>query len=222
MANSARGAGNFLGPLFIVATLVAAALVITFWISDEEVPNEATIIAEDDVEARPVGAGTVPEGQVDENVEGITDEIDEVDPAAPDEDAVPPAEQASDADSGGEGDASDTAGAGDASGPPADVAAEDGETSGGESQASGEEGAGVSQQEEEPPLDPVDEDSGDGQQGDGVADAQNEEAPAGRDAEVELNPEEGQDVVEDTDDGGTSFVPTPSGPEGRDEGTAAD
>ena len=41
--------------------------------------------------------------------------------------------------------------------------------------------------------------------------------PEGRDAQTQLDPEPDQEVIRDTDEGGAAFVPTPSGPEGRDD-----
>lgn len=188
MANSSKGAGNFLGPLFIAAVGVVIALVVTFSLSDEEIPDQATVIADDSVEARPAGAGTVPEGEADAEVEGITDELDDVDPAAPDVDNVPAAGTNAPA---AEGDDTQTPAAPADSAPAQDAAPE------------------------ENPI--VDETSGDGQTGDGVTEPQDDGLPEGRDAQTDLNPGPDQDIVEDTDDGGAAFVPTPSGPEGRDE-----
>ncbi|MBJ3761383.1 hypothetical protein ILP92_01275 [Maribius pontilimi] len=236
MANSAKGAGNILGPLFIVAALVVAALAITFTLSSEEIPNEATIIADDDVEARPTGAGTRPEGEADETMEGITDQLDDVTPAAPGEDSVPPAEMADDgpdAQTEGETDADETTAGTDGEGVVRDAEGgtetngnadaemsteQDGAsngtgTDGTQSQAATAEGSDAFL---------IEQNGGDGVAGDGVENASDADLPAGRDTQVELNPEDGQEVVRDTDDGGSGFVPTPSGPEGRDGQTIAD
>jgi hypothetical protein len=55
-----------------------------------------------------------------------------------------------------------------------------------------------------------------GYQADTLAIPSVEGVPAGRDAATVLTVEPGQDVVTDPDGGGTPFIPTPSGPEGRD------
>ncbi len=250
MANSSKGAGNFLGPLFIVAVVVVGILVFTFSMSSEEVPDQATVIAEDDVDARPAGSGTVPEGEADETIEGVSDQLDRVDPAAPDEETVPPADMATEngADEGVEGETSaDETTAGTADEPvitdvPAVEAETDGDQSGG-SQASegdaaatgdestsganrGAEGSDEGASDEDASNSDesflIDEGSGDGQQNSDVVDADDGDLPAGRDTQTDLSPEAGQDVVEDTDDGGAAFVATPSGPEGRDDETIAE
>ena len=42
-----------------------------------------------------------------------------------------------------------------------------------------------------------------------------DQLPEGRDAQTELNPDDCQEIVRDTDDGGAAVVPTPSGPNGN-------
>ncbi|SEN74678.1 hypothetical protein [Palleronia pelagia] len=196
MAKSTKGAGNILGPIFLVGAAALIAIVAVFAMSDETPPDEPTIIAEDDISSRPAGAGTNPEGERDMETEGITDELDEVDPAAPGQETVPPAE---------------------AEDPLEPI--EDSETPqpapDDESDTQTESSATIADDEFI-----VDESSDSG--ADRVEDASDESFPDGRDTETELTPEEDQSVVRDTDSGGTGFVPTPSGPEGRDDETIAE
>lgn len=193
MANSAKGAGNILGPMFLVAAAIMIALAVVFTMSGETPPDEPTIIADDSVEGAPAGAGTNPDGEMDQEVEGITDELEQVEPAAPGEESVPPAT---------------------AEDPLAPIEDSDTPQAAPDSDSAT---APASDQGAQP-----DEGSGDAMAGDGVTDASAEGIPAGRDAQTELNPDPDQTIVRDTDDGGTGFVPTPSGPEGRDDETIAD
>lgn len=216
MAKSARGAGNFLVPLVVVAVVVVGALALTFWSSSEEPPDQATIIPETDVDERPTGSGTVPDGAADEEIEGIDDQIDEVEPVAPGEDSIPAAEQDPAAAGGqAEEDMSDADGGTGAQG----GAAEGGEPNGGGGDAARlvpEEGSGANEpsngQQGDSPLIDEESDAPEGAEVDRVEDRRDEDLPAGRDTQMELTPEPGQDVVEDTDEGGAAFIPTPVGP----------
>lgn len=251
-----RGAGNFLVPLVVVAAFVIGALVLTFTLSEEEVPDQATINSEEE-DLRPAGAGTMPEGQADELMEGITDELDEVDPASPEVDTVPPAEEGetTEGDMQGETDADETAtGMRDelpGDGERTTQAEEEAQTTVSEEDVREVEEApeevppgapseAESTTEEEldspdaPQADPAEdqaagestdpllrdddaEQTEDGQPVDTSTGSDDARAPEGRDAQTELTPEEGQDITRDTDEGGTPFVATPSGPEGRDD-----
>lgn len=263
MAKSAKGAGNFLIPLVVVAVVVVGALAVTFWSSGEEPPAEATIIPEENEVDREVGSGTLPEGVADENMEGISDQLDEVEPAAPGEETIPSAELATDGpDDRTEGEtAADEEVAGTADQPVVEDAAEGDEGAaleGVESVPARDEGAALEGVEEggaDAAEQPIDAGEGDGFGADaarllpadetdagGIGDTPGddnflidedsdapegaevdttgprsaaEEVPAGRDAQTNLTTEPGQDIVEDTDEGGTPFIPTPSGPEGR-------
>ncbi|WOI55487.1 hypothetical protein [Palleronia sp. LCG004] len=232
MARSSKGAGNLLGPLVIVAVVVVGILVFTFSMSSEDVPDEPTIIAEDDAPDTPAGAGTTPEGEADESMEGVTDQLDDVTPAAPGEESVPPAdnepENGSDEQAEGETSADETT-AGTADQPV--VTDEPG------SQAAGS-GSEADEAQTEETGQAVDEDAQDDAAGssdnfildensneqptDDVVDPSGEGLPAGRDAETDLDPENEDDVVRDTDDGGAAFIATPSGPDGRDDETVAE
>lgn len=218
MANPARG-GSFVVVLAVVAAAVVLMLVITFVVTGEDVPEQATVTAED-AESRPAGAGTLPEGEADETLEGVTDRLDEVDPAAPGPGNVRPAGIAGtgqDPQTEGEVDADEKI-AGTADEPAADAepeatgdAAETVESDPAETGAARDTAT-----EENSFLMDDDSDATDGQvdqPGRGEAEA----FPEGRDTQTDLTTEPGQDVVEDTDTGGTAFVPTPSGPEGRDD-----
>lgn len=217
MAKSAKGAGNFLVPLVVVAVVIVGALALTFWSSSEEPPDQPTIIAEDDVEARPAGAGTVPEPPVDEEIEGIDDQIDEVEPIAPGEDSVPAAEE--DATSAGGQAQEDTSDADGGNGAQED-AAEDGASNGGGFEDAArlvpEDDASTSGSDDarngESFLGDESSDAPEGAEVDTIEDRRDEDLPAGRDTQIELTPDPDQDVVEDTDDGGAAFIPTPSGP----------
>lgn len=233
MANSPKGAGNILGPIAIVTAVVVIALIATFSLSGESPPDEQTIIPEE-VNGEPAGAGTTPEGEADETEEGVTDVIDEVDPAAPGEESVPPAdqspEQSPDGDVEGETNADETT-AGTADEPVTDQPAQEADNAtGGEPQnttTSSEAGTGGAdgQLDEGDGTTQQSDDESQGAQGDDVdypSSGDAEGFPDGRDADTELTPSEDQDVVRDEDQGGTGFVPTPSGPEGRDNETIAE
>ncbi len=245
MAKSSKQAGSPLLPIAIIAVVVIAVIAGIFTLTGSEPPEQATIIPED-VSAEPAGAGTAPEGEADEVNEGVTDQLDSVEPVAPDETQIPAAdmeinpspdegtEGETDADeqvtgavnnpvvmgtegetgSGGAGGASDTTAG----------ATETGEVGAGgaDGELGDEPGMGETQEDaDEDAADQflLDESSDDAVAGtpettvpsDGEADT-----PAGRDADTALDPEPGQDVVRDTDEGGAAFVPTPSGPAGRD------
>lgn len=256
MAKSTKGAGNLMVPLAVVSAVVVGALVLTFSLSSEDVPDEATIIAEDDVDARPAGAGTVPEGEADEEMEGISDQLDEVDPAAPDVDSVPPAEEnaASGVDDATEGETAadeEVAGTDDAAvadgGTDDPAPASEGQAatlrsndaarlrpdteSGGAARLLTTEEAGADGEAESQPAPGQDDsflvdESSDAPAGADIdtagPDDGNDDLPAGRDAQTDLETDPGQDVVRDDDDGGAAVIPTPSGPEGRDDDTLLD
>ena len=263
MAKSAKGGGNFLVSLAVVAVVVVGALVLTFTLSGEEPPDEATIVAQEHDVGRKAGSGTLPEGVADENMEGITDQLDEVDPAAPDVDTVPSAELAtSSPDDRTEGEtAADEEIIGTADEPVVEDAPEGEESVALEAVEGAPEGEGdvalegvdgALEAEVDAAGQPVDAGEGviapaarligdereregmgdtpgddnflvdensdvpEGVEVDRIEDRRDDDMPAGRDTQVELTPEPGQDIVRDTDDGGAAFIPTPSGPEGRD------
>ncbi len=238
--------------IVVVAAVVVLLLVITFvWLGEE--PESLTDPEAGEVAQEPTGAGTVPEGNVDAAEEGITDAVDEVDPAAPNEDTVPAAEQgpaadageddagADDATTGSEGAASDqggdaptaetapaeatddaATGAGDGAEAPADTDGDDPQAVPVPDTDAASEPAEDGSSEVDTDAAPAEGDTGsatteEGIEADTVADPTVADAPAGRDAGTVLTVEPGQDVVEDTDDGGTGFIATPSGPEGSDD-----
>ena len=266
MAKSAKGAGSFLVPLVVVAVVVVGVLAVTFWSSEEEPPEQATVIPQENEVDREAGSGTLPEGAADENMEGVSDQLDEVDPAAPAVDTIPPAELATDGpDDLTEGETTaDEEIIGTADQPVVEDVPEGDEgvaLEGIEDVPAGDEDValegveGVSEDDGEAGDQPVDADEGNGfgagaarllpageADGEGLGDTPGdgsflidensdapegaevdttgppsaaEEVPAGRDAQTNLTTEPGQDIVEDTDEGGTPFIPTPSGPEGR-------
>lgn len=247
MAKSGKGAGSPLLPIAIIAVVVVAVMAAVFGVTGTEPPDQATIIAEDDVAAEPAGAGTTPEGEADEAEEGITDQVDEVTPAAPGEDQVPAADeveaQTPDQGTEGETDADEQVTgtvnspvAGEGSDEAATMSGDgDGAAAGRQELEAGETGAGGADgelgdegspapQEGQPDAGAqdeflMDEDSdnpGAGTPSTTEPSGGDAAMPEGRDAETELDPEEGQEVIRDDDNGGAGFVPTPSGPEGRD------
>ncbi|TDL81591.1 hypothetical protein E2L08_05595 [Palleronia sediminis] len=257
MANSSKGAGNPLLPLGIVAAAVVVVIAGIFLFIDETPPDEPTVIAEDDIEARPAGAGTNPEGEADENMEGVTDAVDAVTPAAQGEDTIPAAEQGPAADVEGapeiEGETTaDEEVTGTVDSPVVNDGSDAGEGSpdgvsdsgsgagedGADLLPAGEAGTGGADGElgNEPPAAEIDQGAdsdateeflldeettgGDAATIDTPVEGDAPDAPEGRDARTDLEPEEGQEIIRDTDDGGTPFIPTPSGPEGRDDNAA--
>lgn len=202
MVDDGRGSTPIF-PLAVVGAAVIALLIGVFVWVGEEPPDEATIAADDDLEARPSGAGTTPEGAVDRATDGISDELDDVEPAAPDEDTIPPAENAPESlqeqSEGNENSPGD---------PALDPSSED------------VTGNSNSSEMNSGPMDGEAEETAD----DAATVEESEGAPSGRDAQTDLTPEADQEIVADDneDDEGTAFVPTPSGPEGRDDGTILD
>lgn len=188
------GGSSVVLPIAIVAVVVAAILVGVFAMGDEAPPDEATILSED-VNAEPAGAGTAAEAPADPEEDGVTDQLDEVEPAAEGEDTIPAAEAQSEG------------------APAEDVPAED-------TQPEPESDAGASDGEaqEDGGDDYLLDESSDAPEDANVDRSVNQEAgnlPEGRDAQTELTPSECQDVVQDTDDGGAAVIPTPSGPNGN-------
>lgn len=204
MAKSAKGAGNFLVPLVVAAVVIVGALAFTFWATGEEPPDQATIIPEEDIDERPTGSGTVPDGAADQEIEGIEDQIDEVEPAAPGVESVPVAE-GEPAIAGGQAEG-ETSGADAGAG--AQESAPEGDASG---EGSAEDAARLVTEDESFIVD-ENSDAPEGAEVDTIEDPRDEDLPAGRDTQMELTPEPGQDIVEDTDDGGAAFIPTPVGP----------
>lgn len=267
MANSPKGSGNPLLPIAIIAVVVLAVLVGVFALSGEEPPDRETIIADDRAEGVLGGTGSVPEGEAadavgqaepdrgaDEYREGVTDQLDEVEPAADGVDSVPAADRidASGGDAEGESaSASQTAGAangGSAEGSeddeqpdvqPVGTTTIDAAQAGGANAELSDDGDASRQQSDAPAAsivgdpsaagDPLIDDETVGTEG-----AENVDTPAtsdtataqaypdGRDAQVNLNPSECQDIVRDTDTGGAAFIPTPSGPDGNNRGECLD
>ncbi|SES30017.1 hypothetical protein SAMN04490244_109187 [Tranquillimonas rosea] len=174
----------------LVPILVAGAVAVVglggyFTLAADDAPEADTNPASsEEVAQRPTGAGTKPEGEADTTIDGVTAELDEVEPAAPGEESIPAQEQIEER---GEGDG------------PADTFIAD-------------EGMQTAQD------------------GDGAADSflledQEDTAGAGDDrttadtsgSDDSVTPEPDQDVVDDPDNTTQPFVPTPSGPEGRDD-----
>ena len=240
MANSPKGSGNPLLPIAIIGVVVVAILVGVFAIGgDETPPDQPTIIAEDDVEGEPAGAGTAPEGEADEVEEGITEQVDDVEPAAEGEETIPAADrvETSGSDTEGETDADETV---------ADTAMEEGES---DQQTDSETRSAISteatqaggadgEQSDDPAASLTDEPANQSATEEFLLDeetvgsegAENVDTPAtsetsttealpqGRDAQTNLDPSDCQDVVQDTDNGGAAFIPTPSGPDQGFEG----
>lgn len=246
MAHSAKGAGNMLVPLAVVAVAVTGAIAATLAFTGEEPPAQPTVIPEEAGVERPAGAGTNPEGLADETLEGVTDQLEEVDPIAPGVESIPAAdlETYDGPDDWIVGEtAADENTADNIAGEPVLAAIDPAEA--GEPDASSDEGIASEETDFDADLDAatiIDDEAvavdGDTPETDvdaegpildagsatavddiGVVDPEVEDYPAGRDARTELTPEEGQDVVRDTDEGGAPFVPTASGPEGRDNET---
>lgn len=204
MAKSAKGAGNFLVPLVVAAVVIVGALALTFWWSSEEPPDQATIIPEEDIDERPTGSGTVPDGAADQEIEGIDDQIDQVEPAAPGVENVPAAEEEP-AGAGGQAE-------GESSGADAASGTQEGAPEGDASDEGSAEDAARLVTEDESLIVDENSDAPEGAEVDTIEDRRDEDLPAGRDTQMELTPEPGQDIVEDTDDGGAAFIPTPVGP----------
>lgn len=243
MAEKKSLAGNPLFPIAVVAAAVAVIVVGAFVLTGETPPDEPTVIAEDDaaqVDGRPAGAGTAPEGEIDTTVDGVTDQLDEVTPAAGG--TIPAAEQLDVDTTDDTGTGEDGAAAGDAGDSGADASSSDGPDArlvegGGELTSTDAVGAGGADGEiDQSEVDAARaEAAGDGEVSEGtndfladedsdVADSSVSEtmsdaegSPAGRDTRVTLDPEEGQDITTDPDGRGQPFVATPSGPEGRDD-----
>ena len=105
MANSTNRSRNPLFHIAVIGVVVVAVIVGVFVLSGEDnPPDEPTVIAEDSIDAEPAGSGTLPEGEAiegvgdgggvyaDENEEGITEQVDDVDPAPAEIDTVPATE----------------------------------------------------------------------------------------------------------------------------------
>lgn len=245
MANSPKGSGNPLLPIAIIGVVVVAIIVGVFALGGEETPpDEPTVIAEDSVEGEPAGAGTLPEGEpagmvedsgpiADEVEEGITEQVDDVEPAPEAIDTIPAADEvdSSGSDIEGETDADEQVSN------TVDDNLDEAETSDGvtpellSTEAAQAGGANAEQDDDaaarivDEPLNQtateeylIDEETvgTDAENVDtpGLQDSTEAGAlPAGRDAQTNLNPSECQDIVRDTDSGGAAFIPTPSGPD---------
>lgn len=243
MVGSTRGSGNLLVPLAVVAVAVVGIIGGVLFFSEEDVPDQPTIIAEDDINAEPAGAGTLPEGEADEVEEGITELVDDVSPAPDDIDTIPAADYVDSTGPDIEGETladeqvADTVNEelieGDVledeeleSDPVPDLTTVESVQAG---------GANAEQQDEpeEPEAtfvaDPdqdateeflIDEETV-GTEGAEDVDTPGPQAsteppsvlPDGRDALTDLDPHECQIIVRDTDHGGAPFIPTPSGPD---------
>ncbi|SFG88035.1 hypothetical protein SAMN04488020_104277 [Palleronia marisminoris] len=249
MANSPKGSGNPLLPIAIIGVVVVAIIAGVLAISEEEAPpDEPTVIAEDSVEGEPAGSGTLPEGEpagmvenegpiADETEEGITEQVDDVEPAADGVEAVPAADDVVTTGSDVEGETDADEQVSNTVDDTLDGAETSTETSDGvtpellsteATQAGGADGV----QSEEPaaatlrvPDQPATEEFLIDEETVGTGDAENVDTPgpqdstepgvlpAGRDAQTNLDPEECQDIVRDSDTGGAAFIPTPSGPD---------
>lgn len=263
MANSPKRSRNPLFHVAIIGVVVVAVIVGVFALSGEEnPPDEPTVIAEDDINAEPGGSGTVPEGEAiegvgeganvytDENEEGVTEQVDDVDPAPAEIDTVPAADYvdstgpdlegetladeqtANTVDDGVSG--NETIFEGEELGPDAGPV---GATTVEEVQAGG---ANAEQEDESDRVldDPeglsaseellLDEETIGSESADNVdmpgpaVSTDGGPLPDGRDAVTDLDPSECQDIVRDTDSGGAAFIPTPSGPDANTRGECLD
>lgn len=77
-----------LGPFLISLVLVVGAIAIYFTVIGKTPESEPATMG-DVVRDRPTGAGTVPEAPADPLIGGATEELDEVEPAAPGDDTIP-------------------------------------------------------------------------------------------------------------------------------------
>lgn len=186
---------SFLIPLGVTSAATVAALVATFVFLDRMPAQEGDAMSPA-AEARPAGAGTMPEGAADEVVEGI------------EEGAAPQEQQAADTGTQPVQEAQTLSASSD-------------------TQPETAEGADIV---EAAPADAGNASATETADSDFVVDTDSDRPtpegenppsqmnafPEGRDTVTDLNPAQGEDVVVDTDQGGTPFVPTKSGPEGRD------
>ena len=207
MAKSPGGSSVLL-PIAIVAVVVAAILVGVFALGDDAPPDQATIISED-IDAEPTEAGTMEEGNTETEEEGVTDELDEVEPAAEGEDSIPAQDaQSGDAQSGSEAEQPEA---------PEEATG----TSSDASEATGDEprpAASLGEEDSSASDDYLLDESSDAPAEADVDRATEEDGeglPEGRDARTELTPSDCQEIVQDTDDGGAPVIPTPSGPNGN-------
>ncbi|QFU09957.1 hypothetical protein PARPLA_00480 [Rhodobacteraceae bacterium THAF1] len=229
MANSSLSNTNPLVPIGIIGAVVAAVMIGVFAVADDGPPDEPTVIAED-VDGEPAGAGTMAEGEADMEEEGVTEELDEVEPAAGGE--IPAQENidtegSDEASTESDSEASDSEAADAQGNETEERVTEEGATTTEASEAGGADGEqpvgadaaeqdGAASEEDDSFL--IDESSDNPTPADENTESSTENAealPEGRDAETELNPEDCQDIVRDTDDGGAAVVPTPSGPNGN-------
>ncbi|SFP37223.1 hypothetical protein [Tranquillimonas alkanivorans] len=170
-----------LGPFLIALVLVVGAIAIYFVVIGETPESEPETTGEI-VQDRPTGAGTVPEEPADPLIGGATDELDDVEPAAPGEDQIPAQEVIE------------------------DVPAEEEETfieeteevipSADDPAIEGAEEEFLLEEDDGPTLD---------EEGGGTPETN----------ELVVDPNDGAPI--DPDGGADPFVPTDSGPEGRDE-----
>ncbi|WP_375260596.1 hypothetical protein [Palleronia sp.] len=265
MAKSPKGSGNPLLPIAIIAVVVLAVLVGVFALSggEETPPDQPTVIAEDDINAEPAGSGTVPEGQArggvndaeegeaDEVEEGVTELVDDVDPAPADIDSIPAtdyvdstgpdiegetladeevadsvSDEVADSELPEEGDEERVETV------PADLTSVEEVQAGGANAEQDDDTAARIVDEplnqsatEEFLLDEETIGTGGADNVDTPGPQESTEAgplPAGRDAVTDLNPSECQDIVRDTDSGGAAFIPTPSGPDANTRGECLD
>jgi hypothetical protein len=231
MAQSPKGAGNPLLPIAIIAVTVVAILAAVFTMTGTEPPGEATIVPEE-VNAEADGGSETPEAESASTSEGAASGSD-ASTEPEDSDSVP--EEATPADDTNgmddQGGSGNDGGSGQSSGDGSAGTGATGDTSAqGTGGADGEQGddAGTSDQEDTSNEDAgsdflLDENSDNPEAGTPETTQPSgggEQDPEGRDAETQLDPEQDQDVVRDTDQGGAAFVPTPSGPEGRDDSAA--
>ena len=251
MARSTKGSGNPLLPIAIIAVVVLAIIVGVFALGGEEtLPDQPTIVADDAVDDTVEGevAGSLPDGEpvgevndtelgADELEEGITDQVDDVEPAAEGVDSVPAAERvdSSVSDVEGETDADEQVADAVNEGPGEEQDADRlsvGTTTIDASEAGGADGEAARLREPEEQTAPeqpsIDEETV------GTDEAENVDTPgpqdgtaarvlpAGRDAQTNLDPSECQDIVRNTDSGGAAFIPTPSGPDANTRGECLD
>lgn len=247
MAKSQKGAGSPLLPIAIIAVAVFAAMAAVFTMTGTEPPSEATIIPEDVNAEPAGGGNTPEADVADTAAGATEQNDPTTSPSdsepAPEEATPSDDTNGMDGSTGESSSAESSASGGDQGGSQGDgdgSSSDDEGSSGGGAAATVDDGgdmAGSGGSDGEMGDDPASASSGtdasEGSEDDFLLDESsddpagtpettqpssgNAENPEGRDAETQLDPESDQDVVRDSDEGGAAFVPTPSGPEGRDD-----
>ncbi|KAF0674517.1 hypothetical protein [Profundibacterium mesophilum] len=212
---------SFLVPLGVTSAATVTALVATFVFLDR-MPAPEGDAESPAAESRPTGAGTMPEGVADDVTEGIGDAgapaVEQAE-AAPEDGSAAQDEMAAGTQAAPSGD--DTA----ATGANEEVSEAQTLSPAAETETGTPQGADIVEAapadgsaEQEPDSDFVVDTNSGAPEGEGgeAEPSQLTAAPEGRDTVTNLDPEPGEDVVVDTDNGGTPFIPTKSGPDGGD------